>query len=176
MQWRRHGELKPLFANRKTSDVCSYKDCGRPNWSKGYCHAHYRLARAGRELRPIRATPQPRTSDLCSHPGCGEPYQTWDLCRSHYHRLRNHNITLAAFDALLETQGHRCACCGAPDPGGVYGWCVDHDHACCPGDRSCGRCIRGLICGPCNKGLGHFKDSIETMQAGIRYLQRWEAR
>lgn len=27
---------------------------------------------------------------------------------------------------------------------------VDHDHDCCPGGWSCGRCVRGLICSECN--------------------------
>lgn len=31
---------------------------------------------------------------------------------------------------------------------------VDHDHKCCPGRKSCGRCIRGLLCDSCNLDLG----------------------
>lgn len=31
--------------------------------------------------------------------------------------------------------------------------------------------FRGLLCDNCNKGLGLFKDSIETLDAGIRYLR-----
>ena len=47
---------------------------------------------------------------------------------------------------------------------------VDHDHACCSGDRSCGQCVRGLLCRRCNLGLGYFGDDIEVLGRAIRYL------
>jgi hypothetical protein len=31
---------------------------------------------------------------------------------------------------------------------------VDHDHGCCTGKRTCGRCVRGIVCGRCNLILG----------------------
>jgi len=35
---------------------------------------------------------------------------------------------------------------------------VDHDHACCPGDRSCGECVRGLLCAKCNQCLHQVEE------------------
>lgn len=52
------------------------------------------------------------------------------------------------------------------------GNCVDHDHACCPGKISCGKCVRGLICNPCNKGvLGHFRDDVKCLIRAITYIK-----
>jgi len=36
---------------------------------------------------------------------------------------------------------------------------VDHDHHCCPGDRSCGNCVRGLVHNRCNLILGELESS-----------------
>lgn len=49
---------------------------------------------------------------------------------------------------------------------------VDHDHGCCPGERSCGRCIRGLICLRCNGALGLIGDSLIAASGMVQYLQR----
>lgn len=47
---------------------------------------------------------------------------------------------------------------------------IDHDHSCCPEGKSCGVCVRGLICNTCNTGLGMFKDNVDFLQGAIDYL------
>lgn len=54
--------------------------------------------------------------------------------------------------------------------------CVDHDHKCCSGKISCGKCVRGLICSPCNKFLGHLRDDREAFLRFERYLVEYERR
>lgn len=87
--------------------------------------------------------------------------------------LARYGLTQEAFDALLAEQGGRCAICGSTDPKTHHGrWHIDHDHSCCPNrdQRTCGECVRGLLCGQCNLGLGHFEDDPERLKAAIRYL------
>jgi hypothetical protein len=86
------------------------------------------------------------------------------------HLKRTFGITIDQYNALLETQNGGCAICHNPDPGrSTRGnemrqfFCVDHDH-------STGR-LRGLLCGNCNTGLGHFRDSPELLAAAIDYLK-----
>lgn len=86
-------------------------------------------------------------------------------------RLRKFGLTVEAYEALLDAQGHRCAICRTDEPGGVGRWHVDHDHGCCPGQRSCGKCIRGLLCSECNLGLGKFRDDPERLCAALAYLR-----
>lgn len=47
---------------------------------------------------------------------------------------------------------------------------VDHDHSCCPGRASCGRCVRACICGPCNLALGHVDHDARIAHALGDYL------
>jgi hypothetical protein len=47
---------------------------------------------------------------------------------------------------------------------------VDHDHSCCPGQRTCGGCIRGVLCEKHNQGLGCFKDDTIALLAAVSYL------
>ena len=53
---------------------------------------------------------------------------------------------------------------------------VDHDHKCCSGKTSCGKCVRGLLCGPCNKFLGFIRDNVTILQFGIDYLNDYKER
>ena len=70
--------------------------------------------------------------------------------------------------ALLEIQDHRCWICRKPSK--VRALASDHDHNCCPGDTSCGECVRGKLCRRCNYDLiGMY--SIEQLLTAISYLQ-----
>lgn len=81
-----------------------------------------------------------------------------------------YGLTSTQFDALLASQGGGCAVCKTPDPGGRGTWHIDHDHTCCPGKRSCGACIRGILCSGCNIGLGHFGDDADRLMQAAAYL------
>lgn len=85
--------------------------------------------------------------------------------------LTQYGITLEQRDAMFEAQGKQCAACGSLEPGSKHGWVVDHDHACCPKkSKSCGNCIRGILCFQCNITLGCVKDSPETLDKLKGYL------
>lgn len=83
--------------------------------------------------------------------------------------MYRYRITLDRYRELLADQNGLCAVCGVSQ--GEEYFCVDHDHSCCPGTRSCGKCIRGLLCRPCNMGLGYLKDSPEILEEAARYLR-----
>ena len=79
------------------------------------------------------------------------------------------------FEAQWEAQKGLCALCGGlmlPIGNAAKSAVVDHNHKCCPGNKSCGECFRGLIHGSCNKLLGAAQDSIEVLDAAITYLKK----
>lgn len=74
-----------------------------------------------------------------------------------------YNITVDEWDDLLKSQNNRCAVCKTDDPK-FSNWHTDHCHI-------TGK-VRGLLCHPCNVGLGMFKDNIEIMETAIEYLEK----
>ncbi len=78
-------------------------------------------------------------------------------------------ITVDQYYEALEAQGNRCAICGGIDKGKKLA--IDHDHACCPGDKACGQCFRGLLCSLCNQGLAHFHDNPNFLRSAADYLE-----
>lgn len=74
------------------------------------------------------------------------------------------------YDVLYEAQGGKCAWCRIAS-GRSRKLAVDHDHSCCSGSTSCGRCVRGLLCSACNSFLGRqMRDNPESVRRGAHYL------
>ncbi len=94
------------------------------------------------------------------------------------HRLKAHHVSHERARRLLADPG--CEVCGRdivakvknPDTGKTRALLVvDHDHACCPVDPySCGQCVRGLVCMPCNIAAGMISDDPAVAHALGQYL------
>ena len=78
-----------------------------------------------------------------------------------------YGITLEEFNAKMLAQDGKCAICGRP----LERPDLDHNHACCSGKKSCGKCIRGILCRPCNTFIGLAQESIEILGNAIQYLK-----
>lgn len=81
-----------------------------------------------------------------------------------------YSVTTGLYAAILEAQNAGCGWCGRKPRKGGRRLAVDHDHACCPGPVSCGKCVRGLLCWTCNKFLQHLGDDPELVCQGAAYL------
>lgn len=82
---------------------------------------------------------------------------------------KTYRITTEQYWELYNDQGGRCAICQRAT-GKAKKLAVDHDHACCNGPTSCGKCVRGLLCMTDNKWLGHIRDSPAAGQRAHAYL------
>jgi hypothetical protein len=86
-------------------------------------------------------------------------------------REQRFGLSREQFDEILESQGGTCAICKSLSPGSSF-WHVDHDHDCCPSsDKTCGQCVRGILCSLCNTGLGHLRDDTDILRTAIAYLE-----
>lgn len=81
--------------------------------------------------------------------------------------MRDHGISQDEYVDLLISQCGVCAICYTQSAVPLV---IDHDHACCPDTYSCGKCIRGLLCGPCNVGLGAFRDDPTAILSAASYI------
>ena len=84
------------------------------------------------------------------------------------HKDRKYGLPMGGYLNLIDKQDNKCAICfkvfeETPS--------VDHDHSCCPGRITCGKCIRGLLCSDCNRGLGCFRDNANSLRVAANYLE-----
>ena len=104
--------------------------------------------------------------------------RNWQLRNPDKHKSGAYKSTYGIdFDALWAKQEGLCASCQLPmQKGGkeIDSVCVDHDRSCCPGKKSCGACVRGLIHRNCNLVLGYAKDDMHVLKSAIQYLERWQ--
>lgn len=85
---------------------------------------------------------------------------------------RKYDLSLEEYDQMLARQGGGCAICRSTIARGQGGrFQVDHDHSCCPDQFTCGECLRGLLCGNCNKALGLLGESVDVLKRAIAYLE-----
>ena len=79
--------------------------------------------------------------------------------------VKSYGLTLERYDEILALQGGGCAICHSKEAKTKRNgrFCVDHDH-------KTGK-VRGLLCAPCNRGIGLLQDSIGVLESATNYLK-----
>lgn len=78
---------------------------------------------------------------------------------------KRHGLSKEEFESMVAKFDGKCHACKSAEAKNI-----DHDHDCCSSNRSCGKCVRGILCHNCNTALGLVKDSKDTLQKLINYL------
>lgn len=108
-------------------------------------------------------------------PKAGRPMTSF--CKEH-NNIRSGSRTKRArygvdYDVMFAAQGGLCAICKGPPSSGTS-LCIDHDHACCDtAKRTCGNCVRALLCHRCNVAIAMFRDDTDRMKEAISYVESW---
>ena len=79
-------------------------------------------------------------------------------------RLNRHGLTKENFMQIVSNQDNKCALCRKPFEG-LFGKDCHIDH-CHETNR-----VRGLLCMPCNVGLGMLGDNVEGLKKAINYIE-----
>lgn len=82
-------------------------------------------------------------------------------------RLKRHHITKEYYDKLLNKYSGKCWICR--EKKAIH---IDHNHKCCTGGYSCGKCIRGVLCSNCNTAIGLLNDDSALLNSAIKYIKR----
>lgn len=145
------GENKPLEAFHRSRRAWDGRQSRCQPCARAYAREHYRQNKERHtelHLAWEMANPEKKRSMRLKH---------------------SYGITLTQYNDMLKNQGGMCAICrGSCDRNARLS--VDHDHRCCPGRKSCGECVRGLLCDDCNNGIARLKDSCDMLRAATKYL------
>lgn len=76
---------------------------------------------------------------------------------------RSHGLTLEEYTKKLAAQEFACAICKVKLPTQGHLTHLDHDH-------KTGK-LRAFLCTNCNRGLGHFQDSMDLLAKAKAYLE-----
>jgi hypothetical protein len=88
------------------------------------------------------------------------------------------NLSMDQYAWLQSTQNSLCFLCNQPETrvhqsGTVNHLSIDHDHRCCSeGGKSCGKCIRHLLCTMCNTILGYVEAKPVLLPRFADYVDR----
>ncbi|WP_423132908.1 endonuclease domain-containing protein [Gordonia malaquae] len=178
MQLRRFGEIRPLaWASEWVCVVCGVaveKGSGRRRHCSVNCQA---LASRWKNARPTEFTCHlcGRTQSLLRM--SGSKLQRTDTkwckeCGRDSPKVKRFVLYGVTPERYAEAMASGCEICGRTD----VPLHVDHDHSCCDqrggSAATCGDCVRGFLCGSCNRAIGLLKDDITTLGRAIEYLSK----
>lgn len=143
--------------------ACSFEGCEKSSEAHRLCRGHGAQRRAGKELTPLRSWGKYTSGVSCPVAGCKKHSVGSSGCDKHQAMSRTYNLSFDQISALPTA----CEVCGS-----TRRLNIDHDHACCDRPGSCGKCVRGVLCGNCNTALGHARDDIERLRGLISFLER----
>lgn len=128
---------------------------------------------AGSRPRPIAPIAANDTSDRQSRSvksTTNAPGSQWAKILRYYHGLRPEQ-----WQAMYDEQDGNCYLCERPLPPSRQHIHIEHDHACCPDNRTCRFCRRGLACFDCNHAIARLGEDPQRMRLVADNLERAKA-
>jgi len=150
---------KTVEGHAKNPRRCGLTECTKPHYANGYCKSHNaRVARNGH--------PEPTTT-----------IRDKRVIENAAKTMWLYNVDFEWYEKKLDKG---CDICGKSNKE-WYGLHIEHDHSCCNSNKSCGKCIRGVVCASCNTTLMHYdrgtiRKNNKMIPAIERYLNEYKSR
>lgn len=123
---------------------CTASECDKHHYAKGFCRTHYaRLVRNG----TIERLTNPNKDGVyyCN----GKPNHTKEYVIKRRYKM--------SIDEYTKRSKKGCEICGIKPKANLT---IDHDHNCCSTEKTCGKCVRGVICTRCNLLVGKYENQL----------------
>lgn len=114
-----------------------------------------------KECGPTSKRPAPHPGPRCATHDRQRKAELREQAHARHIAATYGGLTADEYALILEHQGGACAICQRAT-GKTRRLAVDHDH-------QSGQ-VRGLLCKPCNRLLGHARDSVEFFERSASYL------
>jgi Recombination endonuclease VII len=207
-QWRAGKELRPIRnRTRRTPAICIFEGCDRPTRADSLCYPHYQQKARGGELQPLFTLRQSQATvnelrarglKRCKICDTMKPFAKFGPsrttmdgraiycsdCAPDYQTAKRFRFeSVAALRAFRAARDYRCDLCQTQWVQGSMAFAIDHDgRGCCPDKyaQTCGMCVRGYLCEPCNRlGLAWYEKvgrAVATIPLFENYLTAYEKR
>lgn len=201
---RKRRRKMPEYCTFLARDDDSAEPCGLPTVGDGLCNAHYQQRNRRGELVPVHTlrisqevANQLRQEGRKFCPTCKQVKQLEDfprssaqvsgrapycaICSADYETAKRFSfVSIAALREFREVRNFQCDICKRRWQEGNQAFHIDHDKRCCQANgKSCGACVRGMLCGFCNtqglawyEAVGRFITPIPIFED---YLLRYES-
>jgi hypothetical protein len=128
----------------------------------------------------------------CTWNNCDKNHYSKGLCNTHYTRKKNgtdmdlikdtpnkyaslkykYKLDKDTYDEMIKNGCYVCS--------SMENLTVDHDHSCCSGKTSCGKCVRGIVCQACNTTIGKLENGTISSEHHLKikiykYLLNFES-
>src|ERR1044072_5080 len=147
-------------SNYPKGAVCVVAGCKDAPKARNMCNAHYLKSKRHGRTESVYVS----RSGVCRVDDCGRTdLEAKGLCNSHYYR----HLNFGPESLLLP---NFCQVCGRTAEESGRPLHVDHDHTCCSQRKTCGKCVRGILCHGCNTSLGGLGNDPERARKLADYI------
>lgn len=150
---------------------CSVSTCDKPVLASGLCTSHYQRNAKGVDVENI-----PDRYDICPVFECGRrKVPSSEICKRCNQFRWRYSLTVEQVIRFWLPENRVCSNSGCRSVERLH---MDHDHSCCGAQShpqsnkvSCGECVRGWLCHPCNTSLGQLQENPQIIRGLLEFLE-----
>jgi hypothetical protein len=126
-----------------------------------------RVNKRNKKAKDWRAANPLRSKELTQEWKEKNPDRKWMLDKKS-HLWTYYRLTIEDYRKMFDDSDGKCHICKESKK-----LVVDHNHKCCSGKISCGKCVRGLVCHNCNTLTGFLERNDDLVDRAYDYIKEF---